>query len=122
MQRLKSVHGEIFKKRAKSRSMAEQVELLSNEAVARRLMALRYSVAGDNQTRFSVEIGIGIKSWNNSERTGNISRSTAVLLCAKFPGLTLDWIYRGVEDGLSVARQRSLAEALTNLTSVGLRG
>jgi hypothetical protein len=122
MQRLKSIHGEKSWKRSRSRAMQSESALLSNEAVARRLMALRYSVAGDNQTRFASQIGIGIKSWNNSERTGNISRSTAIMLCEKFPGLTLDWLYRGREDGLSVARQRSLHEAEINLTSADLRG
>lgn len=122
MQRLKTFHGKKNEKRAISRAMPAESALLSNVAVAKRLIALRRSVAGDNQTRFAALIGIEVKTWNASERTGNLSRKTAVLLCNKFPGLTLDWLYRGVEDGLSVARQRSLAAAETNLTSVGLRG
>lgn len=122
MQRLKSFHGEKIWKRAMSRFMAADPELMSNEAVARRLIALRHSVAGDNQTRFAIKIGIEVKTWNASERTGNLSRKTANLLCDKIAGLTLDWLYRGVEDGLTVALQRSLAAAETNLTSVGLRG
>lgn len=102
--------------------MAQDQDLLSNAAVARRLIAVRQTVAGDNQSKFAAEMGIEVGTWNASERTGNLSRKNAVLLCTKIPGLTLDWLYRGVEDGLPVGLHRSLAAVETNLTSVGLRG
>jgi len=40
-----------------------------------------------------------------------LSKEVAILLVKKFPDVTLDWIYLGNENGLSVRRQREFAEA-----------
>lgn len=83
----------------------------SNEAVSERLRLLRQVVSGESQTAFSARIGIDPKRWNNFERGMPLSKEVAILLVKKFPDVTLDWIYLGNENGLSVRRQREFAEA-----------
>ena len=79
--------------------------------VSARLQAVRHLVAGDNQTLFSGQIGIDVKRWNNFERGSPLSKEVAILLVRKVPGLTLDWLYLGIESGLPLALQRELAAA-----------
>lgn len=107
---------------AASPAMPRDSALLDNTAVARRLITLRHYVAGNNQTKFATEMGIEVKRWNNFERASPLSRDIALLLCSKIPGLTLDWLYRGVEDGLPVALQRSLVAVDRALSSAVRRG
>ncbi len=83
----------------------------SNEAVSERLRLLRKVVSGENQTAFAARLGIEIKRWNNFERGMPLSKEVAILLVKKFPDVTLDWIYLGNENGLSVRRQREFIEA-----------
>ena len=82
-----------------------------NAAVARRLAILRLAVAGENQTAFAKRLGIEVKRWNNFERNSPLSKEIALLLVSKCPGMTLDWLFLGKEDGLPVKLQRELAEA-----------
>ena len=83
----------------------------SNEAVAARLRLLRTVVSGESQTAFAAALGIEVKRWNNFERGLPLSKEVAFLLVNKFPDVTLDWLYLGNENGLSVRRQRELVEA-----------
>jgi hypothetical protein len=92
-------------------SMAETPHPESNSAVAKRLQALRYHLAGDSQTAFALRYNIEVKRWNNFERGFSLSKEIALHLCQRIPGLTLDWLYRGVEGGLPVQLQRELVEA-----------
>ncbi len=80
--------------------------------LATRLKALRYMIAGDNQTTFAAQMGIEVKRWNNFERGSPLSKEIAFLLVQKIPGLTLDWLFLGREDGLTRTRQLELADAL----------
>lgn len=86
---------------------------------AERLKALRQFVAGDNQTLFATRMGIEVKRWNNFERGSPLSKEIAILLVTKVPGLTLDWLYLGIESGLPIALQRELAAAGNGKTSAG---
>lgn len=83
----------------------------SNEAVAARLRQLRFAVSGRNQTAFAAKIEMEPKRWNNFERGYPLSKDAAFSIIECFPDITLDWLFRGIEDGLSVRRQRALAEA-----------
>jgi hypothetical protein len=70
-------------------------------------------------------MGIEVKRWNNFERGSPLSKEIAFVLVTKIPGLTLDWLWRGVEDGLSVKLQRELTEAgkaTTSATPAAARG
>ncbi len=81
-----------------------------NEA-ATRLVALRLALTGENQTRFAARVGFEVKRWNNFERGLPLSKEAAIQLVKRIPGLTLDWLFLGREDGLPVKLQRELVEA-----------
>lgn len=102
--------GEIFWKRAILRAM-EATRADSKEAVAARLRLLRQVVAGGNQTAFAARLGIEVKRWNNFERGSPLSKEVAILIVQKFPDITLDWLFLGRSDGLTVKRQRELEQA-----------
>jgi hypothetical protein len=122
MQAPKDFLGKKIWKRALSRSMTAEAKLLDNAAVSHRLKVLRHFVSGGNQSKFAADMGIEVRRWNNFERKFPLPRDVALLLCSKVPGLTLDWIYRGVEDGLPVGLQRELAATGSALTSAARRG
>jgi hypothetical protein len=83
----------------------------SNEAVAERLRLLRQVVSGENQTAFAARLGIEVKRWNNFERATPLSKEVAFLIVKKFPNVTLDWLWLGIDGGLPSRFQRELAEA-----------
>jgi len=85
--------------------------------VSERLIALRIVVAGENQTRFAAQLGFEIKRWNNFERGLPLSKDAAIQLVTKIPGLTLDWLFLGKEDGLPIKLHRELVEAGKAMTS-----
>ena len=89
----------------------------STEATAWRLKCLRYSVAGTNQTRFAGILGIEPKRWNNLERGHPLSKEVAFLIIRRWPDISLDWLFRGKDDHLTVKRQRELADAGNAMTS-----
>ena len=84
-----------------------------------RLKALRFMIAGENQTSFAARIGIEVKRWNNFERGSPLSKEIAILLVQKIPGLTLDWLFLGKEDGITRTRQLELADALKAVAGAG---
>lgn len=82
-----------------------------NLAIAKRLTRLREVVApGGNQTLFAASVGIDLKRWNNFERGLPLSKDAAIQLVKKVPGVTLDWLFLGIEDGLPVQLHRQLTE------------
>ena len=92
---------------------------LDNAAIARRLRILRHHIAGGDhgsRARFAVQIGIEYKRWNNFERGYPMPRDMAIHLVRAIHGLTLDWIYLGRQDGMSLRLQRELEEAGKALT------
>lgn len=92
---------------------------MSNDATAWRLKCLRKAVSGDNQTAFAARLGIEPNRWNNMERGSALSKDVAFMIVREFPDITLDWLFRGLDDHLTVRRQRELAEAGNALTSAG---
>ncbi len=99
--------------------MAKTPAPTENSEVARRLVMLRQAVAGDSQTAFANQVGIEVKRWNNFERSKPLSKDAAFILVRKIHGLTLDWLFLGVEDGLTVKLQRALDEAGKATTGAG---
>jgi len=89
----------------------------SDKAIAWRLKCLRYLVAGGNQSAFAAQLGIDVKRWNNFERGIPLSKEVAFMIVKKWPDLSLDWLWRGLDDHLTVKRQRELAEAGNALIS-----
>jgi hypothetical protein len=81
----------------------------SDEAVAARLRLLRQVVTGENETAFAIRLGIiEVKRWNNVERGWPLSKEVAFAIVRRFPDLTLDWLWLGRVDGLTLKRQREL--------------
>ena len=85
--------------------------------LAERLQIIRIYSGSPNQTAFAARFGFEIKSWNNYERGFSLPSWAAIQLVQKFPGLTLDWIYLGKEDGLPGRLRAELAEAAEMLTT-----
>lgn len=70
------------------------VELFTNEAIGRRLVALR-RLLGYNQTAFAAFIGVtqpGMNSYERGARRPSIGVARTIVLKT---GVTLDWIYLG---------------------------
>lgn len=111
--------GKISWNPAKSRVMARRASKKpAKNDVAERLIALRLAMSGENQTRFAAQIGFEIKRWNNFERGLPLSKDAAIQLVTRIPGLTLDWLFLGREDGLPVKLHRELVEAGKAITGV----
>lgn len=73
----------------------------STEAIAERLKLLRLAMGYDNQRAFCVVARQEPAAWNNYERAARrISIDAALSISARF-GVSLDWIYRGIEAQLS---------------------
>lgn len=83
----------------------------SDEAVRFRLRSLRYLIAGDNQSAFAAKLHIEPKRWNNLERYAPLSKDVAFKIVQTWPDITLDWLWRGRDEHLTVKRQRELDEA-----------
>lgn len=67
------------------------------EAIRRRLILTRMAVSGDSQIEFCRRTGIRPNTWNNYEAGLNrISHDEALKVCVA-TGVSLDWIYRGIE-------------------------
>lgn len=80
--------------------------------VAQRLRTLRV-LKGLSGPKFAEWIGVEYPRWNNWERGFPLPAPIALLLCRRFPGLTLDWLYRGRLEGLTL----DLADRLGELES-----
>ena len=76
-----------------------------NEATAHRCRLIRFVVEGNghgDRTRFAARLGVEPARWSNAECGYPLSIGLAFLLIEVFPGLSLDWLYFGKTDGLSV--------------------
>lgn len=69
---------------------------------------LRSLVVGDNAAAFARSIDITPPRWANFEAGMPLSREVAIKLVHKIPGLTLDWLYLGRTEGLTVQLSRQL--------------
>jgi hypothetical protein len=98
-----------------ARDMVARHALGPDSDIAKRLRAVRKAFGGENATRFSTEIGISVQRWNNFERGLPLSKEVAITLVRRFPGLTLDWLYLGKRDGLTVEIATRLDSALSSL-------
>lgn len=84
-----------------------------NAPHARRLRALR-AVMGysESQQAFAKFLGLSHQRYNNFENGTPLSISAAEIICRKAQGVTLDWLYRAIPDGLPVKLARDLQTAL----------
>lgn len=101
-------------------SFFAHIEGMEHAQVSERMRQLREAIEGADKgsaLRFSRRMDITDTRWNNVERGHPLSRDLAILLVQKIPGLSLDWIYFGKTDALTV----SLAEKLGELDAPGLK-
>jgi hypothetical protein len=78
---------------------------------ARRLRLIRAAAGGDKPPVFAQRVGMTVTQLSNYENGIPISKNAAIRMANRIPGLTTDYILRGVESGLSVDFQRRLREA-----------
>jgi transcriptional regulator with XRE-family HTH domain len=80
------------------------------DEVAARLQ-LSHRALNLKQRRLCDITGISTAAWNNSETGDNrIGLDNAIMLC-QATGLTLDWIYRGIRSGLTLALHEAITAA-----------
>jgi hypothetical protein len=80
------------------------------KALIKRLMLLPALMELDNQTQVAAAIGVGYKNWNHTLNTGDLSFNTAKAIVRAIPGLDLDWVTWGVEDGLTTRIRNRLID------------
>ena len=79
-----------------------------NRTIGNRLRQLRQARGHLHANSFARYLNIPASRWNNLERGFPLSKEVALLLVRKVPGLSLDWLYLGKTDGLSVRLGRAL--------------
>jgi hypothetical protein len=83
--------------------------IFDQNAYCRRLQLLR-AVYRMNQTEFADFVGIDYKKWNHYERGYPIPRETAWVLLDKIDGFATDWLWFGLQKGLSEALATALLD------------
>lgn len=78
---------------------------------ARRLRLIRLAEGETNSSRWAKRLGWTLPQLSNYENGVTISRNAAIQMANRIPGLTTDYILRGVMDGMSVSLQRRIEEA-----------
>lgn len=87
----------------------------SDKDVAIRCRVLVRIYAKGISKRFAAEIGISSTRWNNIESSGALSRDVARKITNHFPEVSLDWLYRGKDDGLTRREGEDLAAAFQEI-------
>ena len=81
---------------------------LDHKAVGRRLRQLRESMGYTQVTPFAKYLSVGLKRLWNADNGGPLGKELALCIVQKCPGVTLDWLYLGRTEGLSVSMVRRL--------------
>lgn len=84
-----------------------------DSAGARRLRLIRIAEGETNSSRWAKRLGWTLPQLSNYENGVTISRNAAIQMANRVPGLTTDYILRGVMDGMTVDLRRRLEEAET---------
>jgi hypothetical protein len=79
--------------------------------MAVRLRLIRLAEGETNSSRWAHRMGWTQPALSNYENGVMISRDAAIRMANRVPGLTTDYILRGIVDGLSVSLRRRLEEA-----------
>lgn len=78
---------------------------------AKRLRLLRRAEGGDNSSTWAKRMGMTLPQLSNYENGVPLSKTAAITMAKRVPGLTTDWLFMGREEGLSVDLRRRLHEA-----------
>lgn len=79
--------------------------------MATRLRLIRLAEGETNSSRWAKRMGWTLPQLSNYENGVLISRDAAIQMANRVPGLTTDYILRGVMDGLTVSLRKRLEEA-----------
>lgn len=78
--------------------------------MARRLRWIRLAEGETNSSRWAKRMGWTVPQLSNYENGVLISRDAAIRMADRVPGLTTDYILRGVKDGMPAILRRKLEE------------
>lgn len=78
---------------------------------AKRLRLIRLAESETNSSRWAKRLGWSLPQLSNYENGVTISRNAAIQMANAIPGLTTDYILRGVVDGMTVDLRRRIEEA-----------
>jgi plasmid maintenance system antidote protein VapI len=70
--------------------------------------AMGFSGRGGQQA-FAEFLGVERSTWNNVECGAPLGKEMALRIVRKFPGVTLDWLFLGRPEGLTVEMARMLS-------------
>lgn len=79
--------------------------------MARRLRLIRLAEGEDNSSRWAKRMGWTLPQLSNYENGVIISRDACIQMANRVPGLTTDYILRGVLEGMSVDLRRRIERA-----------
>lgn len=79
--------------------------------MATRLRLIRLAEGETNSSRWAKRMGWTLPQLSNYENGVMISRDAAIRMANRVPGLTTDYILRGVTDGLTVSLRKRVEEA-----------
>ena len=82
-----------------------------------RLAVLQLACKFPTQKEFAQTAGASVTTMSNWLTTGRIPRDAAARMCMRISGLSLDWIYLGRVDGLSVAMLSKIRIAEKRITA-----
>lgn len=86
------------------------LERSSNEEIAARLKALRAAEGIESQADMAAALQVEFNRYNHAECGRGLSKEIALRICQRFSGVTMDWLYFGRPDFLSIRLAKSLAE------------
>jgi hypothetical protein len=84
--------------------MSEHKDPKKTPLVAQRLLLLQEAFKGTGRgasARMAECLGITLHRWYNVLRGSPLSIALAQQIVVRFPGVSLDWLYRGRPEGLS---------------------
>jgi hypothetical protein len=87
------------------------VSARANDPIPRRLRNLRKAEGYETAKGFAEMLGFPSNRYGNIEAGSGLSIEIALRIVEKVPGCSLDWLYNGVENGLSVSLRNRLSEA-----------
>ena len=73
------------------------------------------------QQAFANFLGVDRGRWNNVECGAPLSKDMALRIVRKFPGVTLDWLFLGRPEGLTVEMARMLLGHRREMTRMAIR-
>jgi len=83
----------------------------ATQPIPRRLRLLRLAEGYETAAKFADVLGISPARYGNIEAGSNLSIEVAQLIVQTVPGMSLDWLYNGVGNGLSVSLRQRLTSA-----------